>query len=121
MLTTHLNSTDFFDTREYPTAKFESTRIVSDGGAAEAGKSETAYTITGNLTMLAATKEFSFPAAATIGDDDLTLRADFTIDRAEFGMDRLQEGVEKVVQISVVVGDTAEGVKDKTGGEPGNK
>jgi polyisoprenoid-binding protein YceI len=97
-LTAHLNSPDFFDTREYPAAKFESTQIAADGDAGQ-------VTITGNLTLLAATREVSFPANVTISGEGLTLTAKFSIDRAEFGMDKLVERVEKTVSLTVVIGE----------------
>ncbi|MBI5757620.1 MAG: YceI family protein [Planctomycetales bacterium] len=97
-LTAHLNAPDFFDTREYPAAKFESTQIAADGDAGQ-------VTITGNLTLLAATKEVSFPANVSISGEGLTLKAKFSIDRAEFGMDKLVERVEKTVSLTVVIGE----------------
>jgi polyisoprenoid-binding protein YceI len=95
-LTNHLNSEDFFDTRQHPTAKFESTRVA----AGENGQTM----ITGNLTLLGNTKEISFPATVSVTDGGLNLKAEFTIDRTEFGMDKLQDGVEKAVNIKVTVG-----------------
>lgn len=96
-LTAHLNSPDFFDTREYPAAKFESTQIAANG---EGGQ----LTITGNLTLLTVTKEISFPANVTLSAEGLTLKAKFSIDRSEFGMDKL-ERVERTVSLTVVVGE----------------
>jgi polyisoprenoid-binding protein YceI len=95
-LTNHLRSVDFFDTRQHPTAKFESTRVVPG----ENGQTM----ITGNLTLLGNTKEISFPATVNITDGGLNLKAEFTIDRTEFGMDKLQDGVEKAVNIKITVG-----------------
>ncbi|MEX2119772.1 MAG: YceI family protein [Pirellulales bacterium] len=100
-LTQHLNSPDFFDTREYPSATFESTRIEPTGGDGQ-------YTVTGDLTLLEATKEIQFPATVTIDDAGLALRATFTIDRTEFGMDKLQDRVENPVALTVVIGEKTE-------------
>jgi polyisoprenoid-binding protein YceI len=97
-LTAHLNSPDFFDTREYPAAKFESTQIAADGDGGQ-------LTITGNLTLLAATREVSFPANVTVSAEGLMLNAKFAIDRADFGMDKLVERVEKTVSLTVVIGE----------------
>lgn len=97
MLTTHLNSPDFFDTREYPTAKFESTTIT----AGDDGE----HTIAGNLTLLETTKEISFPAKVTVSDDGLTLQAEFTINRLDFALGADQKGVEPPVALTVVVGE----------------
>jgi polyisoprenoid-binding protein YceI len=109
-LTTHLNTVDFLDTREYPKAKFESTRI-------EPGASPGEHTITGNLTLLAATKEVTVPALVTVDDAGLTLKGDFKIDRTEYGMDRMQDRVEKEVTLSIVIGEKTE--PQKGAGGPG--
>jgi polyisoprenoid-binding protein YceI len=100
-LTEHLNSPDFFETREHPKAKFVSKSI-------EPGRDEGSYNITGELTLLGTTKEIKVPATAAVDDRGLTLKADFKIDRTEFGMDRLQQNVEKEVALTVVVGEKTE-------------
>lgn len=100
-LTNHLNSPDFFDTREYPTAKFESTRIEPNDGSRP-------QTITGNLTLHGETKEISFPATIEVNGGRVTGKAEFTIDRTQWGMDRLTEGVKKEVDISVALGEKTE-------------
>ena len=105
-LTNHLNSPDFFDTREHPTARFVSSKINPESG-------ENQVRITGNLTLLGNTKEISFPATVSISGDGLALKANFTIDRTEFGMDKLQDRVEKIVTLNVVIG---EKTQPKTGG-----
>jgi polyisoprenoid-binding protein YceI len=100
-LTRHLNTPDFFDTREYPKAKFVSKSIKpgQDPGAVE---------ITGDLTLLAETKEIKVPATVSVDDGGLALKADFKIDRTEFGMDRLVDRVEKPVALTVVIGEKTE-------------
>jgi polyisoprenoid-binding protein YceI len=100
-LTKHLNSPDFFDTREHPKSVFKSTSINSPDAD---GK----VTITGELTLLKTTKEISFPATVTIDDEGPKLKAEFTIDRTEFGMDRLQDRVEKGVGMTVIIGQKTE-------------
>jgi polyisoprenoid-binding protein YceI len=97
-LTEHLKSPDFFETREYPTAKFVSKSI-------EPGRDEGSFVIKGELTLLKATKEVEVPATVSVDDRGLMLKADFKIDRTEFGMDRMQQNVEKEVALSVVVGE----------------
>ncbi len=93
-LTTHLQSPDFFDVREHPTATFESTRVVSTGDATM---------VTGNLTLLGETKEISFPADVTVSNGDLVLNARFLINRSEFGMDfgldRVHDAVELIIKV----------------------
>lgn len=94
-LTAHLNSPDFFDTREYPKASFKSTKIGDDG------------TITGDLTLHGVTKEITFPATVTVNEAGLSMKADFTIDRTDFKLGEGQDRVEKEVQINVTVGDVS--------------
>ena len=100
-LTEHLNSPDFFETREHPKAKFVAKSIAP-------GRDPGTFTITGDLTLLATTKEIEVPATVSIGDSGLSIKADFKIDRTQFGMDRLQQGVEKEVALTVVVGEKTE-------------
>jgi polyisoprenoid-binding protein YceI len=95
-LTNHLNSPDFLDTRTHPNITFKSTRISKD----EAGKTQ----IAGDLTLHGVTKPITFPAEVTIEGNDLSLKAQFTIDRTEYGMDQMLEGVQKPVDITVTVG-----------------
>lgn len=95
-LTTHLKSADFFNVNEYPTAKFVSTKIEAGAG----GEAK----VTGKLTLLGETKEISFPAKVAISGSDLSLKADFTIDRTQFGMTYGQGQVENKVQLTITVG-----------------
>ena len=94
-LTTHLKSPDFFDVREHPQAKFQSTKIEADGD----GKVK----VTGNLTLLGTTKSITFPATVST-KDGFSLKAEFKIDRTQFGMDYGLEGVEKDVEMTITVG-----------------
>jgi polyisoprenoid-binding protein YceI len=76
-LTAHLKNPDFFDTKKFPTIKFESTKIEMNG---EEG------TITGKLTMLDKTVEVKVPVKGEIDDTYLKVFADFKIDRTQWGM-----------------------------------
>ena len=96
-LTTHLKSPDFFDVRQYPTAKFQSTSVVP-------GDSDGKYVVTGNLTLLKATKEVKIPVTVSNNDKGLTLTADFKIDRTQFGMSGFQDQVNKEVAMTVEIG-----------------
>jgi polyisoprenoid-binding protein YceI len=98
-LTNHLKSADFFEVNEYPTAKFESTRIESATG--EEGR----VLVTGNLTLHSVTKETSFPATVEITDAGLTLRSTFTINRLDWDIKYNPQAVEKIVTLNVVVGE----------------
>ena len=94
-LTTHLKSPDFFDVKQHPTAKFESTTI--EPGAD--GK----VNVTGNLTLLGVTKPITMPATVST-EGGLKLTAEFSIDRTEFGMTFGEDKVEKIVAMTVTIG-----------------
>jgi polyisoprenoid-binding protein YceI len=96
-LTTHLQTADFFEVREYPKATFESTKVTP-------GKEGTA-TVTGKLTLHGQTKEISFPVTYTVAAEGITLKSDFTINRGEFGITYGAGKVEDKVAMSVVVGE----------------
>ena len=96
-LTNHLKSPDFFDEKEYPTAKFKSTSISPQEGSDE-------HLVTGKLTLMEATKEISFPARITMSDGELKLKGGLTIKRTEYGMDKMLDGVNDEVEISVAIG-----------------
>lgn len=78
-LTNHLKNPDFFDVRKYPTITFESTKIVpgKDGAAKVIGK----------MTMLGQSRELTVPVQAQVSDQQVTLDADFALDRTRWGMD----------------------------------
>jgi polyisoprenoid-binding protein YceI len=76
MLTRHLKSPDFFDVKNNPDAKFVSTKVE---------KKDDKYSVTGKLTMHGKTKELSFPATIEAGNN-LTIAADFTINRHDWGI-----------------------------------
>lgn len=74
-LTGHLKSPDFFDVATYPTSTFTSTSITKKGDA---------YEVTGNLTMHGVTKSITFPAAITVGNDQVVVNSEFFIKRFDF-------------------------------------
>lgn len=76
-LTGHLKSPDFFDVEKFPKATFESTGVKKAGDA---------YTITGNLTLHGVTKSVTFPAKIAQAGDDVSVDAEFTINRKDFGI-----------------------------------
>ena len=100
-LTNHLNTEDFLDTRSHPTVTFKSKSITKGAD----GKTQ----IVGDLTLHGVTKEITIPADVTIGGQGLSLKAGFTIDRTDYGMDRMLDRVEKPVDITVTVGQSADG------------
>jgi polyisoprenoid-binding protein YceI len=95
-LTTHLKSPDFFEVRQFPTAKFESTKITPAQGQSQ---------ITGKLTMHGVTKEISFPATVAITPSGLSLHSEFSIDRSQFGMTFGPDQVENKVALTIAIGD----------------
>lgn len=98
-LTTHLKSPDFLDTKEYPEIKLQSTSVESADGKA---------TISGDLTLHGVTKPIKIPATVTIGENGVTVVAEFTIDRSEFDMTTALDKVDKTVSLTVIVGEKTE-------------
>lgn len=80
-LTQHLQTGDFFEIEKYPKATFVSTKIVPD---AEKGAGN--YTMTGDFTLRGQTKSITFPAKITVGDVDVTVESEFSINRKDFGI-----------------------------------
>lgn len=76
-LVAHLKSADFFSVEEFPRATFVSTAIAKSGEA---------YTVTGNLTLHGVTRALTFPAKIAVTDAEVTVNADFAINRKEFGV-----------------------------------
>lgn len=99
-LTTHLTSVDFFEVNEYPSAKFESTKIEAEEGGQTV--------VTGNLTLHGETKEISFPATVQISDEGLTVHSEFGINRSDFGMSFGPDKIDDKVMMTVIVGQKTE-------------
>lgn len=98
-LTDHLKSQDFFDVKEFPEIKFQSTQLeVVD---AATGK----LNITGDLTLHGVTKPISVPVTINEAEAVKTLTATFSIDRTEFGMNFAEDKVDKLVSLTVVIGE----------------
>ncbi len=76
-LTGHLKSDDFFAVETYPTSTFTSTKIE---------KNETGYAVTGNFELHGVTKSIVFPAQITMTGSQVTLQAEFSINRMDFGI-----------------------------------
>jgi polyisoprenoid-binding protein YceI len=79
-LTGHLKSPDFFDTAKFPKARFTSTSIKPGG---EAGAT---HTVTGNLDLHGVTKSITFPATIRQSDGEVTVEAEFGLNRKDFGI-----------------------------------
>lgn len=80
-LTGHLKSKDFFEVETYPKASFTSTKIVPD-----AAKGAGNYTVTGDFNLHGQTKAITFPARITVGDADVAVESEFSINRKDFGI-----------------------------------
>ena len=76
-LTGHLKNADFFDVPNHPTSTFKTTAFE---------KEESGYRVTGNLTLHGVTKSISFPAKIQVSDDQVEVKADFSIKRFDFGI-----------------------------------
>lgn len=76
----HLKSPDFFDVAKFPKASFESTSIKVGGGEGAT------HLVTGNLTLHGVTRSITFPATIRVNADNLTVNAEFAINRKDFGI-----------------------------------
>ena len=99
---THLRSNAFFAVKKYPTIAFRSTRVEHIGGSA--------YTVTGNLTLLGPTRPITFDvsysgqSAGLNAHASLTARA--TINRDDFGLGRgmmMQSAAGKTATVEIAL------------------
>jgi polyisoprenoid-binding protein YceI len=79
-LTGHLKSADFFDVEKFPKARFVSTAVNPGGGAGAT------HTVTGNLELHGVTKSISFPAKIRASDSEVSVDAEFGLNRKDFGI-----------------------------------
>jgi len=90
------NADHFFNTTEFPEAKFEITS-VSEGS------------IEGNLTIKGITKNVKFPAAVTVSDNELVIASEiFTINRTEWNVNYGSGNVFKNLAADNVISDDIE-------------
>lgn len=78
-LTGHLRSGDFFDVGTHPKGVFESTSVTPGGQGGT-------HTVTGNLQLRGTKKSITFPVTLSLSDGELTVKADFGINRKDFGI-----------------------------------
>ena len=79
-LTRHLKTADFFDVAKYPKATFVSTKIepnVANGAT---------HTVTGNFDLHGVKKSISFPATIQITPANVSVNAEFAINRKDFNL-----------------------------------
>ena len=98
----HLNSSDFFNTAEYPTITFRSTRVEATG--------ENTFDVTGDLTILGTTK--SVTLATTINGAGIHpmkevptvgVSASTKLMRSEWGLGAYVPAVSDEVELSIEV------------------
>lgn len=99
-LTKHLQTPDFFDVAKFPKATFTSTKIepnASGGGT---------HTVTGNFDLHGTKKSISFPATIQVTPDNVTVNAEFSINRKDWSLtypgkadDLIRDGV--VIKLNV--------------------
>ena len=98
-LTGHLLSSDLFNTEAYPTSKFELTNIAE-------GTGEYNSSITGNLTILEATKSITFNANVSVSENEVSVVSeDFAINRQDWGIVYHTEGDDGVPAEYVIAND----------------
>src|SRR5690606_17976060 len=77
----HLESADFFDVANHPTATFTITKVEAATGG------EASHVVSGNLNMRGTEKNITFPANITVQDDVVTLTTpEFVIDRTQWNV-----------------------------------
>lgn len=82
----HLKSADFFDAKNFPTAKFVITSVEPYTVDSTSKLKDATHLVKGNLTLKDSTKNISFPAKITIDANTAAASADFEIDRTLWGM-----------------------------------
>ena len=101
-LTGHLKTPDFFDVAKFPKATFVSTKIEpsTTGGAT--------HNVTGNFDLHGVKKSIGFPATIQIAPDNVSVNAEFAINRKDFGLvypgkadDLIRDGV--VIKLTLKV------------------
>src|SRR5689334_18762679 len=76
----HLKTPDFFDAEKFPKAKFISTAIKAGG------ENGATHTVSGNLELHGVTKGITFPAKIKIDADQVSVDAEFAINRKDFSI-----------------------------------
>jgi len=76
----HLKTPDFFDAEKFPKAKFTSTSIKAGG------ENGATHTVSGNLELHGVTKGITFPAKIKVEGDQVSVDAEFAINRKDFSI-----------------------------------
>ena len=80
-LTKHLQTGDFFEVEKFPKASFASTKIAPD-----TAKGTSDYTVTGDLELRGVRKSVTFPATIISTPTDVSVNAEFSVNRKDFGI-----------------------------------
>ena len=80
-LTKHLKTGDFFEVEKFPKSSFVSTNIEP-----LKEKGENNFSVTGDLEMRGEKKSITFPATIEVKDSEVTVDAEFAINRKDFGI-----------------------------------
>lgn len=92
-LEAHLKSADFFNVAQYPTARFEITKVAPyDSTQQKSLLPGATNLISGNLTLKDSTLNITFPAQVTITGNEVSARAKFSIDRSAWGISYKTDG-----------------------------
>jgi polyisoprenoid-binding protein YceI len=95
-LTNHLKNPDFFDVRKYPTITFKATKIEHTEGNDN-------ITIVGTIKMLNKEVEVAVPCVSAVTETNVTVKADFKIDRTKWGMTYGEGKINNEVPIQAVL------------------
>ncbi len=79
-LTAHLKTPDFFNVAKFPKATFVSTKIEPTAAGGDN------YNVTGNFDLHGVKKSISFPATIKVTPDNVSVAAEFSINRKDFGI-----------------------------------
>lgn len=89
-LRTHLQSADFFDVKNHPTASFELSKIDTTTG-------NYSSLITGNLTIMNVSKSITFKANVSVSNEAISIESeDFTLNRTDWNLTYNMEGTKGV-------------------------
>jgi len=92
-LTEHVLGPGLLDTRQFPTARFESSSIMPLAD----DEDDATHALTGTLTMRGTSREVSFPGTFEISTQSVTTRADLAIRASDFGLSSDEMGPEMVL------------------------
>jgi polyisoprenoid-binding protein YceI len=92
----HLKKDSYFDVKNYPRIRFQSTKILPSNKVG-------AFTISGKLTIKNTTREISFPFTATASQTGYVFKGSFRINRKDFqigGSSTISDELEMMLNIN---------------------